>query len=283
MPLTLLGISPDGATLEKVFDVKELTAALRGIRAPDSAGGTLSFNSVAVNPVDVSQGRARLYLGDYWSGLQIVRLDLPFNGGWKFFPENGTMGTILFDSTKMGGDGTYEFYTVGVDVAGNREPAPASADQTAVFNAGTVWTTINSPTEIGEGDAAFDNRNLRISGATVTVNGAHRFQNIELLNGAALTHAETDMTNEYGLGLEAWTLTIDAASSINVDGRGYLGGNRGGNDTSGQTVGNTNGSRPRSGGSYGGLGGVFDGGPCESGLWQFDRSCGPGFRGFDGL
>jgi len=36
---------------------------------------------------------------------------------------------------------------------------------------------------------------------------------------------------------------------------------REGNDCTGQTIGNTNGSAYRSGGSYGGLGGVFDGGP----------------------
>ncbi len=183
-----------------------------------------------------------------------------------FFPDAGNAGTISFDSTKMGGDGAYEFYTVGVDLAGNREPAPDDGagdvvpDQTAVFNAGTVWTVIDTETWIDEGDGTYDDQNLRIEGVTVTIDGTHGFRNVELVNGALLTHPETDMDFEYGLALNAWTLTLDTASSINVDARGYLGGERGGNDCSGQTEGNTDGSSFRSGGSYGGVGGSFDGG-----------------------
>ncbi|MEM4722025.1 MAG: Ig-like domain-containing protein, partial [Candidatus Methanomethylicaceae archaeon] len=185
----------------------------------------------------------------------------------KYFPQSGNTGTIVFNSTKMGGDGTYEFYTVGVDKAGNIEPAPKDgsgnviADRVTSFNAGTVWTVINTPTVINEGDTTFDDKNLRIIGTAVTINGYHRFRNVELLNGAVLTHPETTMTSEYGINLELWTLTVDSSSSINVDGRGYLGGNREGNDCSGQTISNTNGSTYRSGGSYGGLGGAYDGTP----------------------
>ncbi len=175
-----------------------------------------------------------------------------------FSPEIGNAGSILFDSTKMGGDGTYDFYTVGVDKAGNREPAPVSADQTAVFNAGTVWTTMNSPTTIGEGDTAFDNKNLRITGATVTVNGPHSFKNVELLNGAVLTHSDTTASQEFSLNLSAWTLSIDSTSRIDVAGRGYIGGN--GDWESGRTVGNVYGSGSGTGGSYGGLGGRYNDG-----------------------
>ncbi|MEM4721726.1 MAG: Ig-like domain-containing protein, partial [Candidatus Methanomethylicaceae archaeon] len=185
----------------------------------------------------------------------------------KYFPQSGNTGTIVFNSTKMGGDGTYEFYTVGVDKAGNIEPAPKDGsgnilpDETMTFNAGTIWTVINTPTVINEGDTTFDDKNLRIIGTAVTINGYHRFKNMELLNGAVLTHPETTMTSEYGINLELWTLTVDSSSSINVDGRGYLGGMREGNDCTGQTQGNTNGSTYRSGGSYGGLGGAYDGTP----------------------
>jgi len=185
----------------------------------------------------------------------------------KYFPQSGNIGTLIFDSTKMGGDGTYEFYSVGVDKAGNREPSPKDGsgnvypDQTMAFNAGTVWTLITTPTVIGEGDPTYDNQNIRVVGTTLTVNGYHRFKNIDLLQNATLTHSETTLTTEYGLDIEAWTITVDSTSKINVDGRGYLGGMREGNDCTGQTIGNTNGSAYRSGGSYGGLGGVFDGGP----------------------
>jgi len=39
----------------------------------------------------------------------------------------GRTGTIAFDATRMGGDGAYEFFTVGVDKAGNREAPPEDA------------------------------------------------------------------------------------------------------------------------------------------------------------
>jgi hypothetical protein len=76
-----------------------------------------------------------------------------------------------------------------------------------------------------------------------------------------LTHFDATMDFESHLDLTVGTLEVTSTSSINVDARGYLGGSRSGNDATGQTTGNTNGAAPRSGGSYGGLGGVFDGGP----------------------
>ena len=51
------------------------------------------------------------------------------NSEGKYFPQSGNTGTIVFDSTKMGGDGAYEFYSVGVDKAGNREPAPKDGSE----------------------------------------------------------------------------------------------------------------------------------------------------------
>jgi len=202
-----------------------------------------------------------------------------------FLPEAGTVGTILFDSTRMGGDGAYEFYTVGVDMAGNREPEPDDGagnvlpDQAAAIDAGTVWTVIDTATEIGDGDITYDGENLRIDGVTVTIDGAHSFRNVELINGAVLTHPETDMDFEYGISLTAWTLTLDATSSMNVDSRGYLGGYRGGNDCSGQTEGNTDGSDYRSGGSYGGLGGSYDGGIPNPVYGDLTAPLGPGSGG----
>ncbi|MBI5741952.1 MAG: Ig-like domain-containing protein [Nitrospirae bacterium] len=131
------------------------------------------------------------------------------------------------------------------------------ATETATFNAGTVWTTINAPTVIGEGDATFDNKNLRISGATVTVNGTHSFKNIDLLNGAALTHSDTDTAQEFSLNISAWSLSIDGTSSLDVTGKGYIGGR--GYYEQGRTAGNVYGSGGGAGGSYGGVGGSYSG------------------------
>ncbi len=76
--LTLIAITPDTKSLAKVFDVNDLTSALKDIRTPQY-GPALWFNSVAMNPVSIFQGQARLFLGDYWSGLEMVRVNLSNN------------------------------------------------------------------------------------------------------------------------------------------------------------------------------------------------------------
>ncbi|MFH0730125.1 MAG: Ig-like domain-containing protein, partial [Pseudomonadota bacterium] len=175
------------------------------------------------------------------------------------------LGSIVFNSTKMGGDGTYEFYTVGVDVAGNREPAPVNgseqilADASRVFSSGTQWSVINASTAIAAGNTTYDGKNLRITGpgVVVTLDGSHSFQNVELLNGASLTHSETTVSEAFALNFSAWTVSIDSSSAIDVTGRGYLGGNKAGLGETAHTSGFAAGSRRGNGGSYGGLGGHY--------------------------
>ena len=183
----------------------------------------------------------------------------------KYLPQSGNTGTITFDSTKMGGDGSYEFYSVGIDKAGNRELAPRDsgtglvvADQNGIFSAGTNWTIIASPATVGEGDAAYDNMNIRVTGTTFTINGHHNFRNVELLNGAVLTHSQATDSTTFKLDMNLWTLTIDSTSRIDLIGRGYRGGRAGFNWDPGLTTGNTVGSQHAAGGSHGGLGSVYD-------------------------
>jgi hypothetical protein len=56
----------------------------------------------------------------------------------------------LFPYTASGGDGTYRFYTVAVDKAGNSENAPASADAT------TVLDSANPTIDVSLSPASFD-------------------------------------------------------------------------------------------------------------------------------
>ncbi len=175
-----------------------------------------------------------------------------------YTPQAGSTGTIVFDGTRMGGDGTYEFATLGVDSAGNREALPESGGLPTGDPAGNATFATGVPVNVVTTDQeligpAFDDENLRVDGAVLTVVGSHAFRNVELLNGAVLTHRETTDTDEYSLDLSAWTLTIDDTSAIDLDGRGYIGG-RSFNE-SGRTVGNVFGSEANAGGSHGGLGG----------------------------
>lgn len=64
------------------------------------------------------------------SGVDTIELFYRFNGGSAtslgFFSEN----LFKIDTATLGGEGTYEFYTIAKDVAGNKEAAPSSPDIT---------------------------------------------------------------------------------------------------------------------------------------------------------
>ena len=196
------------------------------------------------------------------------------NPNGEFFPQNDNEGWIDFDSLKMGGDGGFEFYSVGVDQAGNREAPPDDGaktvipDQTATFNAGTVWTTIDASTFIASGDTTYDGKNVRITGAgtVVTMDGRHAFHNVEIMDGAMLDHPQTTLDSTFGIDFSAWTLTVHGGGAIDVTGQGYLGGRHGENtgEDRGRTLPTVEnpdglGSTSRSGGSYGGPGATYDG------------------------
>ena len=89
-------------------------------------------------------------------------------------------------------------------------------------------------------------------------------QTLELTGQALLTHIPTSVDAVHRLTVNiAQSAFIDATSSIDVTGRGFLGGRRSGNlATVGLTVGNSaaGGSSLTSGGSHGGRGGAGDDG-----------------------
>ncbi len=80
-----------------------------------------------------------------------------------------------------------------------------------------------------------------------------------LTGGSVLTHLPTTGTSSFKLEVNTQTLTIDATSRIEADGRGYLGAGRPGNPHGlrGTTLGFAAGSNLRIGGGYGGLGGAY--------------------------
>ncbi|MCB1102640.1 MAG: Ig-like domain-containing protein, partial [Kiritimatiellae bacterium] len=180
----------------------------------------------------------------------------------RYLPAAGSNGVVVFDATKMGGDGVYEFYTVGVDARGNRELPPVLPDQTFSVAPFFTWTTVTSGTFISAIDGNYEDQNLRLSNAYVVIEGAHTFGNIELLGTSRITHAATTTTNEPQFNLTAWTISVASNASIDVTGRGYLGGWQGDNaSVLGRTTNNAFGSTVRSAGSYGGIGGIVSGVP----------------------
>ena len=115
-------------------------------------------------------------------------------------------------------------------------------------------TLFTSPGVISSSDSTHDGQDLVIRGVSVTIDGAHSFSALQLLEGAVLAHSATTADNEFRMDLTlSGGLLIDETSSINVIGRGYLPGYTHGNTTEGGATGATEGDG--SGGSYGGLGG----------------------------
>jgi len=101
--------------------------------------------------------------------------------------------------------------------------------------------TFTEDTHIPDGDATYEGQPVTVSGCTLTVDGAHVFTNLYLVNSATLTHTA---------GSAGMTLTVSGmvsvatGSKIDVSGKGLL--------PLPETTG-------RSGGSYGGRGGNYMG------------------------
>jgi len=131
------------------------------------------------------------------------------------------------------------------------------------------WTPLGLP-----GDSTFAVANLVLSGAGVVAATEHQMpiqaERLDILSGAMLTHQPTTLDTEYWLDLQVeGTLTLDAASTIDVSERGYLCTRTVGNVPVAAGVG-------RSGGSYGGLGFV----PADSGpMWTYGDFRDPQYPG----
>jgi large repetitive protein len=102
---------------------------------------------------------------------------------------------------------------------------------------------ITESTYIGPDDTSLHDAEVIVDGAELTIDGTHSIHRIELLNGAVLTHSvEAEVPPHLILN----SMHVDAASQIDVSGKGQM-RPAGYSDTS-------------VAGSYGGWGGVVDGG-----------------------
>ncbi|MBP7637038.1 MAG: hypothetical protein KBA18_04120, partial [Kiritimatiellae bacterium] len=106
--------------------------------------------------------------------------------------------------------------------------------------------TFTEDAHIPDGDATYEGQPVTVSGCTLTVDGAHVFTNLYLVNSATLTHT----AGSAGMTLTvSGTVSVATGSKIDVSerGLGYLSGTTG-----------------RSGGSYGGRGQEYDGTSCAT-------------------
>ena len=139
------------------------------------------------------------------------------------------------------------------------DAAAAGNGYSATRPVGTLVVGSGATVELTDGDQGrFDQR------------GRFTVETMMLLDQARLTHPIATPTAQFGLELVVSnTLSVDTTSTIDVSGRGYLGGRVSGNGDVGRTLGNTavGGSARRSGGSYGGLGASGSGDPVVNAVY----------------
>ncbi|MBI4215426.1 MAG: hypothetical protein HY602_01760, partial [Parcubacteria group bacterium] len=108
-------------------------------------------------------------------------------------------------------------------------------EEVKIVKAATTLFTTN--TAIADGNLTYENDDITCDGAiTLTVDGAHTFNSLSLINGCILTHSATTTTaiNKLNLTITG-TLSVCATCTIDVSGRGFVGGNNGGAGSNGRT------------------------------------------------
>ena len=112
----------------------------------------------------------------------------------------------------------------------------------------TLAVTFTQDTLIASDDTTYDNDDIVVDGCTVTVNGAHPFNSIQIINGGLVTHSPNADTQEHVLDLTIMgDVDITLGSSLDVTGRGYASAQGPGAGGGGSAYGG--------GGAYGGNGG----------------------------
>jgi hypothetical protein len=170
-----LGVHPNSATLIDSTTIRlqwasgeadedsTVTLTCSSETLIDSAGNPLAINLPLVEFLSASDPtssatspsgsitQAGSVLDVAWTGsdlgsdLDEVELFYTRNGGAVTSAGSHTASPIPFDTSTAGGDGTYTFYTVATDLAGNDEAAPATPDITVLFTQGTTvpdWGTL---------------------------------------------------------------------------------------------------------------------------------------------
>jgi hypothetical protein len=133
---------------------------------PETDAGPLaaSYTSPDVDvPFTASDDPTGLASVELWSRYRPTAAD-PW-GAWTLGP-SGTSSPITFT---FGADGSYEFYTIGIDGASNRERAPGAADVATVKGSASVTTErVSEGAGGGQGDGASDDAFISADGRYVT-------------------------------------------------------------------------------------------------------------------
>jgi len=136
-----------------------------------------------------------------------------------------------------------------------RDFSTASSETTLTIGV-VAGQVVTANTTLSAGDTSWDGQSVIVAGGTLTVDGAHTFRDLVVLEGATLTHPATTATDTASLDLAlSRDLYVGCGAEIDTDGRGYLGAN----PAYGYPNATAEGAASGVGGSHGGRGGHFDG------------------------
>ena len=160
------------------------------------------------------------------------------------FGANVTVSSV--DVTNLQGNTLYYWYVVATDGT-NTARSPAT-DEKIFRTLGSFDFSFDSTIHISDTDTTYENLDVLVDGATVTIDGSHTFKSLQVINDGVVTHNSTDTTTEFRLELSITNqVYVSSGSTINVSSRGYTEGRTVGNTTTGAATGSA-------GGSYGGYG-----------------------------
>src|SRR5207302_108017 len=177
-----------------------------------------------------------------------------FQTKYQIAGSNGNIVTVLLGSGESSANiavGTSYEGVLGVDAVTMRNRGRVDLDslRTPALN-GDATTIIRLNNTHADSD-------VTVTGGVVELNGTMFGTNVSLKNGAMLTHTTTTPATAYRAFVKlSGTLTVDAASTVDVSARGYTGSVNGIAYGDGNTT--ATGSKSTSGGSHGGRGGYVN-------------------------
>jgi len=190
--------------------------------SPQDITPPAEVDSLTVNP---NGNGTTVTLG--WSGYNEAAGDVAY---YKIFVDTSTItdvsglaevaaisaGQSTYTVENLNPGTTYYFAVVAVDYSGN------ALDTVSAGVAASPVVAISSNTTINASNTSYDSLPITVDACTVTINGAHQFDSLSLINGAKITHSSNSTAQNNILDLTITNdLTIDETSLIDVNGRGY--------------------------------------------------------------
>src|SRR5947208_544660 len=117
------------------------TTTLVDTAAPASSASSPQYSTSMTMPV----GSSAADTGSGVDSLELWAKAASAIAYSKIATNTAPLATGSFSYLALAGDGTYSFYTVAVDKAGNREAAPASADSTTLLDTAAPSSSASSP------------------------------------------------------------------------------------------------------------------------------------------